>query len=143
MPEIIIWAVAFIVLTIFEVQTLQFVSIWFALSALVTMFLAIAGVALWIQIVVFILLSTLLLLISRPFVKKFIHVKSIPTNVELDIGKPASVIEEINNNIMKGRVRINGVDWSARSVDDTVIPVGTTVIIKEINSTKLYVEIKK
>ncbi len=140
MPEIIIWAVAFVVLTIIETQTIQLVSIWFALSALITMFAAIAGIQFLGQLVIFIILSALLIVATRPLVKKYINNKLVPTNAELEIGKHATVIEEINNISLTGRVKVDGVDWMARSDDNEIIPLGTTVTIMEIQGAKLIVK---
>ena len=64
-----------------------------------------------------------------------------PTNTELDIGKTATVIEEINNVSCTGRARLNGVDWNAVSSDDTVIKAGSVVKINDIKGTKLYVSL--
>lgn len=140
MPEIIIWGVAFIILTIIEIQTFQFVSIWFAISALITMFTAFANVPFVGQLIIFILLSAMLLIATRPFVKKHLQAKMIPTNAELDIGKPATVIEEIDNQKLTGRVRLDGVDWMARSSENEIIPLGTTVTVDRTEGAKLFVK---
>ncbi len=138
-PDIIIWAVAFVALTIAELETVQFVSIWFALSALITMFCAIADVSVTGQIVVFVLMSTMLLICTRPLSKKLNARKMYATNADLDIGKTASVIDEINNAQAKGRVKLSGVDWMARSTDGSVIPEGETVVVEKVDGAKLIV----
>lgn len=140
MPEIIIWAVAFIILIIIEVQTFQFVSIWFAISALITMFTAFADVSFTAQLIIFTLLSAMLLIATRPFVKKHLLAKRVPTNADLDIGKTATVIEEIDNQKLTGRVKLDGVDWMARSSEDEIIPLGTTVTVVRTEGAKLFVK---
>ena len=140
MPEVIIWGAAFIILTIVEVQTFQFVSIWFAISALITMFTAIANVPFVGQLIIFTLLSAMLLIATRPFVKKHLQPKRIATNAELDVGKSATVIEQIDNQKLTGRVKLDGVDWMARSSENEIIPIGTTVTVVRTEGAKLFVK---
>jgi membrane protein implicated in regulation of membrane protease activity len=141
MGEIIFWAVAFVILTVVELSTYQLVSIWFALSSLLSLLCAVLGFGIEVQVIVFLLASTILLIATRPFIRKFLKNRNVPTNVELDIGKVAVVIEEINNGI-SGRVRLNGVDWAARSTDNSVINVGENVTVEQIDGAKLIVKNK-
>ena len=140
MWEIVFWSVAFILLRIAELQSFQFVSIWFALSSIVALFCAIADVTFTGQVIIFSLVSAMLLIATRPLVKKLHANKSVPTNSELDIGKTAIVIERINNSLSTGRVKLNGVDWAARSVDGSTISMGSTVIVEKIEGSKLIVK---
>jgi len=135
----IMWAVFFVVFVIVEISTFDLVSIWLAVGSLGAMFMSIFDLPLWSQLLVFIVASTILIIATRPIVKKLLkEVK--PTNSELDIGKTATVTEEINNKAGKGRVNLNGVFWAARTVDDEIIPEGTIVIVKEIDGAKLIVD---
>ena len=61
------------------------------------------------------------------------------TNYELDIGKTAVVTEDINNALSVGRVKLNGVNWDARSEDGMEISAGSIVTVKEISGSKLIV----
>ena len=65
--------------------------------------------------------------------------KTVHTNFELDIGKTAVVTEDINNDYSVGRVKLNGVNWEARSDDGTLISAGSIVTVKEISGSKLIV----
>lgn len=66
------------------------------------------------------------------------------TNVEGLLGKKAVVIQKINNLAQTGQVRINDIEWMARTSDDSVtIPVDTVVIIKAVHGVKLIVEPKE
>ncbi len=138
---IIFWGIAFIVLTVAELMTVQMISIWLAISALITMFFAILDVEFWQQILVFVIISTVLLIATRPLAKKFNATRRVATNAELDIGKNAIVIEEIDSKLTKGRVRLGGVDWSAKAADNSVIPEGTTVTVAKIEGSKLIVHV--
>lgn len=141
MGEIIFWAVAFVILTIVEIGTYQLVSIWFAISSLLSLLCAVLGFSIAVQGAVFVVASVILLIATRPFIRKFLKNRNVPTNADLDIGKVAVVIEEINNGI-SGRVRLNGVDWAARSTDKSVISVGSNVIVEKIDGAKLIVKNK-
>lgn len=139
--EIIFWGLIFVVLAIVEISTVQLVSIWLALSALITMFFAIVEIPFWQQAVIFVVISAVLLAATRPLVKKFITSKKVETNAKLDIGKNALVIEEINVLQSKGRVRLGGVDWTALTEDSSVIPEGEVVIVDKIDGAKLIVHV--
>lgn len=82
-------------------------------------------------------------IVYQAFIKKICSKKIQPTNIELDVGKTAVVIEEINNKIDTGRAKLNGVDWKAVSADDSIIPEGSIVRIDNIRGTKLYVTLYK
>lgn len=133
------WAIAFVFFIICEISTATaLVSIWLGFGALISMFCAIGGCSFTVQIVVFVIASVLLLVFTRPLAKK-IQGKQVKTNYELDIGKTAVVIEDIDNLHNCGRVKLNGVDWEARSVDGANISAGIVVTVKEISSSKLIV----
>lgn len=143
MYDLIFWGVVFAVMVIAELASFQLISIWFAVGALVTFIAALLGAELGVQTLVFVLVSILLLAFTRPLLKKFAVKKVQPTNIELDVGKTAVVIEEINNKLDTGRARLNGVDWKAVSADDSIIPRGSIVKIDNIKGTKLYVTLYK
>ncbi len=136
---IIFWAAAFVFFLVFEAVTFQLVSIWLALGALVALLLAIFEIGFWPQLVTFIVVSVIALIATRPLVKKFFSNK-IPTNSELDIGRVAVVTETINGAISKGRVKLNGTYWAARSVDGEIIEEGSTVTVVEVDGAKLTVK---
>ena len=141
MGIIIFWGLAFVLLAVAELMTVQLISIWLAIASLVSMFFAIFGFELWQQILVFFIVSAVLLLATRPLAKKLNSVKKVPTNSELDIGKTAVVIEEIEPQLTKGRVKLNGVDWSARTEDNSSVPEGTVVTVDKIEGSKLVVHV--
>lgn len=140
------WLSLAIALLVIELSTTQFVSIWFAIGAGVTSLIKAIftdiGV-IW-QAMIFVLISAVLLIATRPFVKRFLHKKGkdSETNLELVLGKEAIVVEEINNIKGEGAIKINGLVWSARSSDNSQIPVDTVVVFKEIDGVKAIVERK-
>ncbi len=141
MQYMILWGIVFAVMVIAELATFQLVSIWFAAGAAASFIAAMCGLGMGFQLFMFIVVSVLLLSVTRPILKKFTANNIQPTNTELDIGKTATVIEEINNVSCTGRARLNGVDWNAVSSDDTVIKAGSVVKINDIKGTKLYVSL--
>ncbi len=141
MQYMILWGIVFAVMVIAELATFQLVSIWFAAGAAAAFIAAMCGFGMGFQLFMFIVVSVLLLSVTRPILKKFTANNIQPTNTELDIGKTATVIEDINNVSCTGRARLNGVDWNAVSSDDTVIKAGSVVKINDIKGTKLYVSL--
>lgn len=140
------WLCLAIALLVVELSTTQLICVWFAIGAGVTaLFKAIIPTigTPW-QLVIFVVVSVGLLLGTRRIVKKFLtkRGKDHETNLELTVGKEAVVVEEIDNVNGKGAVKINGLVWSARSVNGEKMYVGETVIFKEINGNKAMVERK-
>ena len=136
-----VWLALLVLFIITEVATVQLTTIWFAGGALVSMLLAAFGVkSILIQIIAFLFVSIILLLATRPLVKKYINKKSQPTNADRCIGEKAVVTEEINNLLGKGAAKINGVEWTARSENDENIKIGTTVTVVRIDGVKLIVK---
>ncbi len=136
---VIFWAACFVVFVIVEIATLNaLVSIWFAIGSLGAMFFAIADLSFVWQMVMFVGLSAVILLATRPLVKKM-QGRRYATNFELDIGKTALVIETINNTLSQGRVKLDGTDWAARSEDGSPIEEGAVVVVKMVDGAKLIV----
>ena len=136
--KIVFWALAFVFFVVCEVATgTALVSIWLAIAALIAMFCAIAKLSF-----LFVISSIILLLLTRPVVKKLQN-KTVATNYELDVGKTAIVIEPIDNSVNKGRVTLEGTDWAARTEDGSKIPEGTPVKVVRIDGAKLIVSEEK
>lgn len=135
-----VWLGVLAAAVILELATTQMVSIWFAIGALAAFIAALAGVEqLWIQIIIFVVVSAIAVAITRPLVKKMINKKAEPTNADMVIGKTGIVTEKIDNLAPSGLVKVNGTVWTARSLDDSVIEENEKVIIKEIRGVKLLV----
>ena len=138
-----VWFGAAVLLIVIELLSTELVSVWFALAALVLGIIAAIFPSLdvvW-QMAIFIVLSAGLLLSTRKFVKKILAQKDEQgTNLELILHKSAIVVEQIDNLHSQGAVKINGLEWSARAIDNTIIEVGTVVTVKEISGNKVLVE---
>lgn len=134
------WLAALIVFIVLEACTSALVSLWFVGGALAALIAVLCGAPIWLQIVLFVVVSAVLLLALRPFAKKVLEPAKTVTNARSNIGKTALVTETIDNLHGKGAVKISGVFWSARSVSDNVIEEGTVVRIVEIEGAKVCVQ---
>ncbi|MCM1507068.1 MAG: NfeD family protein [Ruminococcus flavefaciens] len=140
--NILIWATAVVVFVVLEIMTVQLVSVWLAVGAFVTMLATyfMKDLSFAVQLAVFIIVSAVLLAVTFPLMKKFRKKEYVPTNAELNAGKKAVVIEEINTRTGTGRVTLNGVDWKA--VSDEIIPAESIVTVKSVQGAKLIVTYK-
>ena len=94
----------------------------------------------WLQIVLFLIVSAVTLYYTRPLVKKYVNNKVEPTNADIVIGKECRVTETIDNIAGTGAVYVDGKTWTARSEnDDKTIPEGTLVTAQRIDGVKLIV----
>ena len=140
-PYVLLWLVVFIVFTGVELATVTLISIWFALGALVALFVAMAGGEFVLQFIVFSITAFAILIATRPWAKKFVNVKKQSTNADRAIGKEVRVLQRISNLDQTGMVMVHGQEWTARTEDDkTIIEQGELVRIIEISGVKLIVE---
>ena len=130
-------------LLVVEAITAGLTTIWFAGGALVAAIACYAGANLTVQILLFLCVSLVLLIFTRPLAMKYFNKETIQTNANSLIGKKAVVIQEIDNLAQTGQVRINDIEWTARSADDEKIGEGTVVTIEEIRGVKLIVKQNK
>lgn len=139
----IFWLAAVIVLGVVEAATVGLVTVWFALGALAALVSSLFGGPLWLQILLFIVVTAVSLVTTRPLVKKYFSKGSHKaTNADMVIGKDARVTESIDNINGSGAVRCMGKEWSARSETGEVIAEGETVIPIKIEGVKLIVKVK-
>ena len=135
-----VWLGLIVAFIAVEAATVNLVSIWFIGGSVAGLVCAILGAPTLLQFAVFILVSALLLALLRPQLKKYLRVKPTKTNADRLVGQEALVTEQIDNLRETGAIRINGVLWTAKSADDTQIPIGTRVVIERIEGAKVYVK---
>lgn len=141
MPEMVwIWFGLLVVFAIVEASTVTLVSLWFIGGCIAALIATILGAEIWLQVLLFLAVSIVLLLCLRPLLRKYFTPKKVQTNAPANIGKLTVVTEEIDNLHDKGAVRLSGVIWSAKSVSGEKIPVGTVVCVREISGVKVCVE---
>lgn len=134
------WLMAFIILVVMEFLTMGLTTIWFAIGALTAFFASLFGASFWIQIILFLVVSLVVLVIYRPLAVKYVNSRRTKTNVDDLVGKEAKVTEKIDNLNQMGRVVLNGMDWSARTTIGGTIDVDTIVKVIEVKGVKLIVE---
>lgn len=138
--EWICWLALIVVLLVIELLTLGLTTIWFAGGAVAAFAASMLGAGLMVQIIVFLAVSILLLVFTRPFAAKYINRNRVRTNVDSLIGEKAVVIQEIDNLAATGEVRVEGKVWMARTQsDEERIPADATVTILKVSGVKLIV----
>lgn len=137
---LIFWIALIVVLLIVEAVTVQLVTIWFALGAAAALVARLCSAPVLLQWVIFVIVSAVALAATRPLVKKFTAQKVQPTNADRCIGACAVVTEGIDNLSGKGRVKVNGISWSARSSDGTQFKKDELVTVERIDGVKLIVK---
>lgn len=131
-----IWLIAFLGLLLVEFLTVGLISIWFAVGAFAALITAFFTDSVVIQSVVFVVVSFVTLIVTKPLIKKFKVDKFEPTNSDRVIGKVCEVVKEITP-MEYGEVKIFGTIWTAAS--DKKIEVGTKVVVERIDGAKLIV----
>ena len=138
MELIWIWAIVVAISLVVEFATMQMVSIWIALGALVGLILsAIGGVALEIQIIVSCVVAMISIVFLRKFALKFLHKTKDTKPADSIIGRPCEVTKEILKETA-GEVKLNGVLWTAISED--TLNVGEKAVVIEAIGNKIKVK---
>ena len=141
---LIFWLVLLIVCIGIEVLTLGLTTIWFAGGALVAIFASLLYAPVFVQIILFFLVSLLMLFFTRPIAVKYFNRDRVKTNVESMVGRQAVVTGEIDNIQGIGQVTLSGQEWSARTVEAGItLTEGSVVIVRAISGVKLMVEEKR
>lgn len=140
MTWLVIWLVIMVILVIIEFCGLSLLTIWFAIAALISGILAALNVPLWIQWIVFAVVSFLLFAFVRPQCKKIFDRKRRDDEVYALVGKRGIVISEIDNLRGIGQVNVMGREWSAMSREkDVIFPRGTVVDVVGVRGHKLVI----
>lgn len=135
----ILWLVLLVAFLAAEAATVSMVSLWFAVSALVALLVALLGGPGWLQGTLFLVISAVLLALLRPIVRRYISPRITATNVDSVIGSTGLVTAAIDNVSAAGQVKLGAMEWTARSTSGQPIPVGTLVKVDKIEGVKAYV----
>ena len=100
------------------------------------------SVALWIQCLVFVLVSFLLLIFLRKLLTKFLQTEEEKTNTESFIGNKYTLTKEITEG-ENGKILINGVEWVVATENETSHKAGEKVIVIKIKGNRLIVKGEK
>ena len=137
--EVWLWLIVLILAVVIEMMTTQLVCIWFAGGALVGLVAHFLHAPLWLQVILAAAVTLVLLIATRPFVRRFLEKEETPTNADRVIGQTAVVTESIDNVLEQGRVTVLGSDWRAKSESGEIIEVGVRVTVQKIEGVKLIV----
>ena len=137
----ICWLALLVVLIIIELATMGLTTIWFAGGSVAAFIASILDMHIVAQLVLFLVVSILLLVFTRPFAARYINKHKTQTNIDALIGAKAVVTQDIDNLLATGEAKLAGNEWMARSEDDNVrIEAGITVVVVEISGAKLIVK---
>ncbi|MCI8509316.1 MAG: NfeD family protein [Lachnospiraceae bacterium] len=141
MNEILCWLLLAAIFIIVEIITLGLTTIWFAGGAFVAAIAGLCGANLVVQVILFVVVSVVLLALTRPIAVKHLDSKTEKTNAEALVGQNAYVLQTIDNVKELGQAKVNGMEWTARAKEDSmIIQEGTVVKIVAIQGVKLIVE---
>ena len=135
------WLGILAILLVIEAITVGLTTVWFAGGALVACIASWLGGGIVVQLLLFFGVSVVLLIFISPLGVRYMKKGLEKTNAESLLGKRAVVIQPVNNLAQTGQVRINDIEWTARTADDgEEIPTGAVVEIEEIRGVKLIVK---
>lgn len=135
----IVWFCAMLLFLLIEANTVTIVSAWFAGGALAALITSLLGGPMWLQVLLFFAVSIVLLAALRPLVKKHFIPKLEKTNVDAVVGTTGTVLSPIDNIQATGRVKLGGMEWTARSTTGEPISEGTIVKVDRIEGVKAFV----
>lgn len=135
----IAWLALFGILVVIELATLGLTTTWFAAGSLLAFLLSIADIPVFVQIIVFIVVSLALLFFTRPIAMKHLNNSRTKTNVDSLAGKIAIVTVKIDNVGASGEAELDGMTWMARTEDSTIVDKGTKVKVLRVEGAKLIV----
>lgn len=139
---IFIWLILLIAFIVIEAATVNLTTIWFAGGALAALILSLFGVSIVWQVAIFLVVTALLLIFTKPIVQRHFNNKLTATNIQAMMGKQAIVTETIDNLHETGAVQVDGLTWTARAVDQQTISEGTIVEVMDVKGVTLYVKPK-
>jgi len=135
-----LWLTAFLAFAVIEMITLDLFFIMLGGGTLAALVADFAGADLWLQIVVFCVVSLLMIAFVRPVA--LTHLKKGPseqrTNVDRLIGEQALVMEPVTST--GGLVKIGGDVWSARSAAGE-LATGQKVVVAAIDGATAVVAV--
>ena len=118
---------------------IHLVSIWFAAGALVAMIAAFLGAQLWLQAILFLMVSVALVVALWPFIRRFLNPRLSKTNLDAVVDSKGMVTVTIDNDHNQGQVKLGAMEWTARSVSGEVIPKDTLIRVDHIEGVKVFV----
>ncbi len=138
----LIWVILAAAFIIGEIFTAGFFILWFGVGALAAAVVAFLGLNAGWQWGAFVIVSGILLAISRKFADRFAGKQPPGIGADRYVGKEGIVLEDIDNAKNTGRIRVEEEEWRAKSESGEVISAGKTVKVLKIEGTRLLVKSK-
>ena len=136
----LIWVGVMVIFGVLEAITVGLTSIWFVVGGIGGLVVSMLNGPIWLQLVVFFLVSIGCMVAARPLVVKYINQNTVATNADRVLGGVARVTETIDNAVPVGAVYVDGKTWSARSETGDPIALGAMVRVKRMEGVRLFVE---
>jgi membrane protein implicated in regulation of membrane protease activity len=135
-----IWLGVIVLSLAVEFVSFDMVSIWFAAGGIVSLILSACGASLTWQLIFFIVVALALLLSLRKIALKYLQKgDNFKSNTDSLVGKKYKLLKAINDD-EKGSIKINDVEWTAVTEDDSTIEKGEMVEIVKIKGNKVIVK---
>ncbi len=143
-PWMITWLILAVVTLGVELMTVGLTSIWLTGGALAALLANALHAPVWLQVVIFFAVTFGLLYFTRPWAIKYLNNKRTRTNYEETIGREVRVIERVDNHADTGRAVYNGMEWTARALnEDETFEEGTLAIVANVVGVKLILKRKE
>lgn len=137
--EAILWFVLLVVFIMAEASTVTMVAVWFMIGSLVALIVSLLSGPFWLQILLFLAVSAVLLILLRPVARKYFTPRLTKTNVDAVVGTKGRVTVAIDNVESRGRVKLGNMEWSARSTTGQPIEKDALVVADRVEGVKVFV----
>lgn len=140
-----VWIILAGIFVIFEmVIPTDFLVFWLGIGAVITAVVSVFVDNITVQVAVFCISSIILILCTKPLVRKFMKPSSnVSTNVYSIIGKTGIVVSEIDPISGKGQVKIGKEVWAATTTNQEKIEKDTIIKVDSIDGVKAIVSLDK
>ena len=137
----LIWIGLFIILLLIEIFTVGLTTIWFAIGALAAAGVNTLGADLIIQIIVFLAVSVILMIFTRPWAARHLNQNRLKTNYESKIGEIIKITERVDNLKQTGKSIVDGQEWTVRSQNNNeILEKDELAKVIAVSGVKLIVE---
>lgn len=139
-PYTLLWTILAIVLTVAEGMTMGLTTIWFALGALAALVAAAFKMNVVIQILVFLVVSVVTLVYTRPVAMRVLKIGATKTNAA-SLVREKGVVTKAIEPYATGQVKVKGQVWTAQGeTSEAAIVEGTEIQVMDISGVKLIVK---
>ncbi|SES02466.1 NfeD family protein [Lachnobacterium bovis] len=139
--QVLFWLVIMFAMIVLEIITVGLVTIWFAIGAATSAVFAGIGAPLYVQVIVFFVVSIILLIFTKPFMDKYVVTKKVATNIDSIIGEKVEITQKIEPFGKVGVGNLQGKEWSIIADDPKdEIDVGEICEVVRVQGVKLVVK---